>query len=220
MNDAKSSWTPTSYGVDVERLELDELWSFVGCKDKTAKARGYGPDKGDSWTYFAIEATTKLIVAYHIGNRNGQQTDQFLKKVGRAVDTSNRIQVTSDGWSGYQYGVPFALGSNIDFAQLIKKYAASQTETRYSPAVIVAAEKVVRFGNPEHSLVSTSYVERANLTVRMQLRRFTRLTNAHSKSLDHHVAMQAIFFAHYNFCRKHSTIKMTPAMASGLTDRV
>ena len=204
--------------VTVNDVQIDELWSFVGCKSKTAEARGYD-DLGDSWTFIAIERDTKLIIAHHVGNRNTAHTDQFLAKVRRAVNDDNRYQVTTDGMGSYRYSVPFGLGSNIDFAQLIKKYAASQTETRYSPATIVSADKVPRFGNPDESRVCTSHVERANLTVRMQLRRFTRLTNGFSKCHDHHEAMQSIFFAHYNFCRTHMTLKSTPAMASGLASR-
>ncbi len=207
----------TVVNVPVNDVQIDELWSFVGCKAKTAEKKGYNDERGDSWTYIAIERDTKLILAHHVGNRNAVATDRFLKKVRRAVDDTQRYQVTTDGFNAYQYGVPFALGSNIDFGQLIKQYAASQSETRYSPATIIRSEKVPQFGNPDTNRICTSHVERANLTVRMQLRRFTRLTNAHSKSLDHHIAMQAIFFAWYNFCRKHETIKMTPAMASGLT---
>ena len=202
-------------GVPVNDVQIDELWSFVGCKAKTADRKGYKDERGDSWTYIAIERDTKLILAHHVGNRNTMATDRFLKKVRRAVDDTQRYQVTTDGFAAYQYGVPFALGSNIDFGQLIKQYAAQQEETRYSPATIILSEKVPQFGNPDHNRICTSHVERANLTVRMQLRRFTRLTNAHSKSLAHHVAMQAIFFAWYNFCRKHETLKTTPAVASG-----
>ena len=201
--------------VTVNDVQIDELWSFVGCKAKTAEARGYD-DLGDSWTFIAIERDTKLVIAHHVGNRNTVHTDRFLAKMRRAVNDDNRYQVTTDGMTSYQYSVPFGLGSNIDFAQLIKKYASSQTETRYSPAVIVASDRVSRFGSPDPNRVCTSHVERINLTVRMQLRRFTRLTNAFSKCHDHHKAMQSIFFAHYNFCRKHMTLKATPAMASGL----
>ena len=207
--------------VKVNDLQIDELWSFVGMKQKQANARDRGDDEtvGDSYTFFAIERDTKLILAYHVGRRDENHTDRFLAKVRRAVDLDHRFQVTTDGLSTYTYGVPFGLGRNIDFAQLVKKYESSQEETRYSPAKIISAEKVERFGEPDSDRVCTSHVERANLTVRMQLRRFTRLTNGFSKSIKHHAAMQAIFFAWYNFCRKHSTIGKTPATEAGLTFR-
>ena len=131
------------------------------------------------------------------------------------------MQVTSDGLATYTHNVPFALGSRVDFAQLVKIYSSSQTEHRYSPATIIEAKKTRRFGNPDMDHVSTSYSERLNLSVRMHVRRFTRLTNAHSKSAAHHDAMVSLFVAWYNFCRKHETLKQqTPAMSAGLTDRV
>ena len=203
--------------VKVDDVQVDELWDFVGKKSK--RVREGEENVGDVWTYTAIERNSKLLLAYHVGKRNAMDTNQFLRKLRRSVDDTQRYQITSDGFQAYQYGIPFALGSNIDFGQLIKRYAQSQTETRYSPAQIVSTEKVPRFGSPAESQVCTSHVERMNLTIRMHLRRFTRLTNAHSKSLDHHAAMQHIFFSWYNWCRKHETIKMTPAMAAGLVDK-
>ena len=203
--------------VPVTDVQVDEIWDFVGKKSKRVQKGETGV--GDAWTYTAIERETKILLSYHCGNRNAMDTDRFLTKLRHAVDDTQRYQITSDGFQAYQYGVPFALGSNIDFGQLIKKYAASQTETRYSPATIIASEKVPRFGSPAEDRICTSHVERMNLTIRMSLRRFTRLTNAFSKSLEHHTAMQSIFFSWYNWCRKHSTIGTTPAMASGLTDK-
>lgn len=205
--------------VKVDDVQIDEIWDFVGKKAKRVRDNESGTGVGDAWTYTAIERNSKLLLAYHVGKRNSMDTDRFLVKLRRSVDEDRRYQITSDGFQAYQYGVPFALGSNIDFGQLIKKYAASQTETRYSPATIIAAEKVPRFGSPNEQQICTSHVERMNLTIRMHLRRFTRLTNAHSKSLEHHTAMQHIFFSWYNWCRKHDTIKMTPAMASGLVSK-
>ncbi|TWT95496.1 hypothetical protein [Neorhodopirellula pilleata] len=160
-----------------------------------------------------------MILAYHVGQRDGLHTDLFLRKLADNVDRSNRIHVSTDGWNGYQYRVPFAMGSNIDFGMLIKRYAASQSETRYSPATIIAAEKVPMFGRPEEDKICTSHIESLNQKIRMHFRRFTRLTAAHSKSLDHHIAMQNIFFCWYTFCRKHSTIGKTPAMECGIADR-
>lgn len=203
--------------VPVKDVQIDELWSFVGMKEKTRFIRQRGADFGDSWTFIAIERDTKLIVAHEVGLRDHSTCVTFLRKVDAA--TSGRFQVTTDGLRAYTMNVPFILGSRVDFAQLIKIYANNQAETRYSPAVIVSAEKQPIMGQPEETKISTSHIERFNLTLRTCLRRFTRLTIAHSKSLKHHVAMQAIFMAWYNFGRKHETLKgKTPAMASGLSD--
>lgn len=204
--------------VQVTDVQIDELWSFVGCKEKTRQSRSYGEDQGDSWTFIAIERKTKLILAHLVGKRDGETATRFLRMVRGAVADCH-YQVTTDGLAAYQFAVPFELGSNVDYAMLIKQYASSQEQTRYSPAVIIRSEKVPQFGNPDLNFVCTSHIERMNLTLRMQLRRFTRLTNGHSKSLAHHTAMQSLYFAWYNFCRKHETIKTTPAVASGLAER-
>ncbi|MEM7478418.1 MAG: IS1 family transposase [Planctomycetota bacterium] len=206
--------------VELDDIQLDELWSFVRMKQKAAQKAAQKRECtdafGDSYTFVAIDRETKLIPAFHVGKRTNEHTEMFLNKVADAVDCTREFQVTSDGFHGYQYNVPFALGGKIHFAQLVKKYKSQQEETRYSPATIMSAEKVVRFGNPEEDRICTSHVERANLTIRMHLRRFTRLTNGFSKKQEYHEAMQAIFFCNYNFVRKHSSIGMTPAMAAGL----
>lgn len=205
--------------VPVKDVQLDEIWGFVGMKEKTRVARNYSTEYGDSWTFIGIERESKLILAYQTGQRDGETCCRLLEKLRAA--TSGRFQLTTDGLRAYTLNVPFVLGSQVDFAQLVKTYASTQEQTRYSPATIISAEKHPVFGNPDEDLICTSHIERMNLTVRMTLRRFTRLTNAHSKSLKHHAAMQAIFFAFYNFCRKHETLKYrTPAMASGLSDHV
>jgi transposase-like protein/IS1 family transposase len=204
--------------VPVKDVQIDELWSFVGCKEKTRFSKNYGPEVGDSWTFIAIERDTKLILAHEVGLRDHGTCVTFLHKVNAA--TAGHFQVTTDGLKTYTMNIPFILGSRVDFAQLIKTYANNQAETRYSPAVIVGAEKQPIMGSPNEAKISTSHIERFNLTLRTCLRRFTRLTIAHSKSLKHHVAMQAIFMAWYNFGRKHETLKgRTPAMASGLAEK-
>jgi IS1 family transposase len=207
-------------GVNAKDIQLDELWSFVGCKEKTRVARGYSEELGDSWTFIAIERETKLILAHQVGQRDSATCWSLLLKLKAAIG-SGRFQLTTDGLKAYTQNVPFAFGMQVDFAQLIKTYSSTQETTRYSPAKITSTERLPIFGEPEEDRICTSHIERMNLTVRMQMRRFTRLTNAHSKSPKHHAAMQAIFFAHYNFCRKHETLKgQTPAMASKLTDSV
>lgn len=206
-------------GVTAKAIELDEIWGFIRAKDKVAKFKGLGEGAGDSWTWFAIDADSKMILSHAVGLRDERTCHAFLTRLHHA--TTGRTQVTSDGLALYTHNVPLYMGSRVDFAQLIKSYKTSQVETRYSPATITGIEKVVRFGTPDEDRISTSYSERLNLSVRMHVRRFTRLTNAHSKSADHHAAMIALFTAWYNFCRKHQTLKgKTPAMASGLAGHV
>jgi transposase-like protein/IS1 family transposase len=207
-------------GVEVKDVEADEIWSFVGMKEKQRVEHGKSPEYGDSWTWLAIERETKLILAHHIGQRDNESCWSFLLKLKSAVGTG-RFQFTTDGLRAYTLNVPYAFGMQVHFAQLIKNYASTQEVTRYSPAKITNIEKLPIFGEPDDDRISTSHIERFNLTLRMTSRRHTRLTNAHSKSLKHHVAMQAIVIAHYNFCRKHETLKgQSPAMASKLADSV
>jgi len=205
-------------GVKVDDVQADEIWSFVGMKEKARVARGYSQEFGDSWTFIAIERNTKLVLAHQVGQRDQQTCWNFLLKLNSA--TSGIFQLTTDGLSHYRLNVPYVFGMRVNFAQLIKTYQSTQETARYSPAKIASIDKLPLFGICDEDRICTSHIERLNLTVRMTMRRFTRLTNAHSKSLKHHVAMQAIFFAWYNFCRKHETLKgKTPAMASNLTDR-
>jgi len=200
--------------VPATDVQLDEIWSFVGMKERTRVATARSSEWGDSWTFIAIDRETKLVLAHEIGQRDMATSVRFLKRLDKA--TSGRFQLSSDGLGSYTLNVPFVLGSRVDFAQLVKNFQGTQASGRYSPGKISSCEKLPRFGNPEWSQICTSHVERLNLTLRMNLRRFTRLTNAHSKSAKHHAAMQAIFFAWYNFVRVHQTIKKTPAMAAGL----
>jgi transposase-like protein/IS1 family transposase len=206
--------------VDAKDIQADEIWSFVGMKEKQRVARNLSLEFGDSWTFIAIERETKLILAHQVGQRDSDTCWSFLMKLKNAVGSA-RFQLTTDGLKAYTNNVPYAFGMQVDFAQLIKNYSSTQEQTRYSPAKMISSEKLPIFGSPEDDRISTSHIERFNLTLRMSSRRHTRLTNGHSKSLKHHVAMQAIFVAFYNFCRKHETLKgQTPAMASALTDKV
>jgi IS1 family transposase/transposase-like protein len=204
-------------GVPVSDVQLDEIWSFIGMKEKTRIASARSSEWGDCWTFIAIERETKLVLAHTIGQRDMATSTRFLKQLDKA--TTGRFQLSTDGLRSYTLNVPFVLGNRVDFAQLIKNFASTQTTVRYSPAKITGSEKIPQLGDPDYWRICTSHVERLNLTIRMNLRRFTRLTNGHSKSLKHHVAMQAILFAWYNFCRVHTAIKATPAVASGVVDR-
>ncbi|HMO83653.1 MAG TPA: hypothetical protein PKC18_01900 [Lacipirellulaceae bacterium] len=204
-------------GVEAKDVQVDEIWSFVACKEKTRAASRYTGDEGNSWTWLAIERNTKLILAHHVGQRDGESCATFLGKLDRA--TAGRFQLSSDGLGAYTLNVPFTFRGRVDFGQIIKTYGGGSSTGRYSPAKIIGAERRAMYGEPEPDRVCTSHIERMNLTVRMQVRRFTRLTNAHSKSLTHHRAMQAIFVAWYNFCRKHETIKATPAVAARLAEK-
>jgi IS1 family transposase/transposase-like protein len=203
--------------VKVDDIQCDELWSFVAKKDRTRVDRGGHPEHGDSWTWIALERNTKMVVAYHVGPRQNAEALRFLRKVNNA--TSGHFQITCDGLPAYTNNVPFTFGNRCDFGQLIKNFRQLQTTIRYSPAKIVASEKKAVYGAPDMSRVCTSHVERFNLTMRMQLRRFTRLTNGFSKTPEHHAAMQGIFMVWYNWCRKHETIKQTPAQAAGLAEK-
>jgi transposase-like protein/IS1 family transposase len=205
--------------VQATNVEVDEIWSFIGLKEKRRDMRGYGREFGDSWTWIAVDADHKMVLAYHIGEREANDCWTFISKLRDA--TTGRFQLTSDGLVHYRTSVPMTLKNRVDYGQLVKKYGRQPNvggTTRYSPSQIIGAEKHQRFGNPNFDRICTSHVESLNQKLRMGLRRFTRLTNAHSKGFKQHAAMQAIWFAFYNWVRKHETIKSTPAMAAGLTD--
>ncbi|MCE9543987.1 MAG: transposase [Planctomycetia bacterium] len=206
--------------VQADTIELDEIWDFVAMKGRTKERLGRVGEVGDSWTWLAIEGTTKLVLSHAVGLRDDETCNRFLAQLNNA--TIGQCQVTSDGLGLYTLRVPFHMGSRASFAQLVKTYSSSQTETRYSPATIMSAEKVTRFGQPDEEKISTSYAERLNLSLRMHVRRYTRLTNAHSKTARHHAAMTALFIGFYNFVRPNMALgkKVTPAMAAGLTGHV
>jgi len=206
--------------VASKRVQVDEVWSFVHAKAKNVPEEKRGQfGFGDVWTWTAIDADSKLMIAFHLGRRDAGAAHTFMNDVAGRL--ANRVQLTSDGNQVYLAAVDEAFDRQIDYAMLIKKYGESaESEKRYSPAVCVGADKTPVRGRPDPDHISTSYVERSNLTVRMQNRRFTRLTNAFSKKLRNHRCMFAIFCVYYNFVRIHQTLRVTPAMEAGLSDHV
>jgi IS1 family transposase len=203
--------------LSCRRLEIDEIWAFCRAKQKNVPADKKGsPGYGDVWCFTAIDATSKLMPSFLVGCRDAGYATEFMQDVAGRL--ANRVQLTTDGHRMYLSAVEDAFGQKVDFAQLVKIYSASpEGEKRYSPAECIGCERIGITGNPDPKLISTSYIERSNLTIRMGLRRYTRLTNAHSKKLENHCAALAIYFMHYNFARLHSTIRCSPAMAAGVT---
>jgi IS1 family transposase len=213
----------TVHNVKASRIQCDEIWSFCYAKDKNVKGAKDAPDgAGDVWTWTAIDADTKLIVSYFVGDRSGQSAIALMDDLRSRL--SNRVQLTTDGHRAYLEAVEGAFGADVDYAQLVKMYGnvggGKSAEVRYSPAECTGIKKVRVEGNPDIKHVSTSYVERQNLTMRMSMRRFTRLTNAFSKKLDNHIHALALYFVFYNFTRIHKTLRVSPAMAAGITDRL
>lgn len=202
-----------------ERVQVDEIWSFVYAKQANVGGAKRAPmSAGDVWTWTAICADTKLIASFYIGDRGYGCASAFLGDLKERL--ANRIQLTSDGHRSYLVAVKENFGEDVDYAMLKKIYGSEpHGEKRYSPAICLGAQKEVITGNPDPDFISTSYAERANLTMRMHMRRFTRLTNAFSKKLENHVCAIALHAMFYNFVRVHQTLKMTPAMAAGVTKR-
>jgi len=202
-----------------KRLQLDEIWSFVGAKEKNAtedqKANGYG----DVWTWTAIDADTKIIPSFYVGERDGDAAKAFVCDL--AARLANRVQVTTDGHRAYLEAVEAGFGAAVDYAMLIKVYGQSvEGQKRYSPPQIIGTETVCCTGAPDPKHISTSYAERSNLTIRMQCRRFTRLTNAFSKKVENHAHAVALHTMFYNFARVHKTLRVTPAMAAGVAEKL
>ena len=205
--------------VVVEDVQADECWSYVKMKNRTRVRLGLADDGiGDVWTFTAIERHTKLILTHHVGKRTPTDTAIFADNLYFA--TRGRFQLTTDGYTPYRTVIPAILGDRVDFATLIKVYSHADEDRGYSPGQVIGTIENSCCGDPDEKRVCTSHVERSNKTLRMQIRRMTRLTDGHSKKWENHQAAIALFIAFYNFCRVHSTIKMTPAMKSGLTDHV
>lgn len=200
-------------GIISRRVQCDEIWSFVYAKQKNLPE---DKDGGDVWTWVAIDADTKLVISWLVGDRNEEAAYHFMEDVASRL--KNRVQLTTDGHSSYLDAVEDTFLGNIDYAQLIKLYGKEEkNEKRYSPVECIGARKEIIMGKPDPGHISTSYIERQNLTMRMSMRRFTRLTNAFSKKIDNHCYAVALHFMYYNFCRIHKTLRVTPAMEAGLT---
>jgi IS1 family transposase len=209
----------TLRNLKCRKVQVDEIWQFVYAKQKNVPADKQGHfGYGDVWTWVAIDADTKLVPSFMTGNRDAQSARWFIDDLASRLAT--RVQLTSDGLKVYLEAVEGAFGCEIDYAMLVKTYAASQEETRYSPADCVSCERIRVMGGPDPRYISTSYVERQNLTMRMSMRRFTRLTNGFSKKVENHAYSVAIHYMYYNFCRIHQTLRVTPAMEAGVTDHV
>ncbi len=210
----------TVRNVNANRVQCDEIWSFCYAKDKNVKTAKAAPEgAGDVWTWTAIESDSKMILAYEVGDRSGATAIEFMDDLRARL--ANRVQLTTDGHKAYLEAVEGAFGADVDYAQLIKLYGdqgGKTAERKYSPADCTGTKKRTVEGRTDMAHVSTSYVERANLSMRMGMRRFTRLTNGFSKKLENHLHMLSLYFVHYNFVRIHKTLKMTPAMAAGVSD--
>ncbi len=207
-------------GVKAQHIQCDEIWSFLYSKAKkvpTAKAAPEGA--GDVWTWTALDRDSKLIVSYLVGDRNAEYANAFIADVQDRL--ASRVQLTTDGLKAYLNAVEDAFGDDIDYAMLVKVYGeAPETERRYSPPECIGARKKAITGKPDRDMVSTSHVERSNLSFRMHMRRFTRLTKAHSKKFENHCHMVALYTVWYNFARINSAVRMAPAMAAGISDRL
>lgn len=205
-----------------ERVQVDEIWSFVYSKQKNVPAEKRGEfGYGDVWTWIGIDADTKLVPSYHVGPRDLGSATAFMTDLAGRME--HRIQLTSDGLNLYVLAVNGAFDGKVDYAQLVKIYGndpSRRPERRYSPAICLDAVPHPVTGSPDPDHISMSYIERQNLTMRMSIRRYTRLTNGFSKKLENHVAALSLHFAHYNFCRVHQTLKTSPAVAAGVADHV
>lgn len=206
--------------LNAKVVQCDEIWSFVGCKERNVTEAKKIEGQGDCWTWVGMDAESKLVCAWLVGSRDADSAAEFMNDLASRL--ANRVQLTTDGHRAYLTAVEGAFGFDVDYAMLVKQYgnAPNTPAGRYSPAECTGIKKVAICGEPDKSLVSTSYIERQNLTMRMSMRRFTRLTNAFSKKIENHMAAISLHYMHYNFARVHQSLRVTPAMEAGLSDHV
>jgi IS1 family transposase len=209
----------TMKDLPCRKVQVDEIWTFVAKKERRVLPGENRREMGDQYVFVALDADSKLVPVFKIGKRDGETALATMTELSRRV--SRRLQLTTDGFKPYISSVEESFGADVDYAQLIKEFGPEDPDrARYAPPVVIGVTQVVVNGSPNKSDISTSYVERQNLTIRMMCRRLTRLTNAFSKKLKNLKAAMALHFAYYNFCRVHTTLRMTPAMAAGVADRI
>lgn len=202
-----------------QRIQVDEIWCYVAKKQRHLSALDDASRVGDKWVWVGIDADTKLVPSYRVGHRTSQDANAFMADLAGRL--TNRVQLSSDGLNAYVEATDLAFGMNVDYGQIVKSYEAEHVGAgRYSPPHVTSAERYAIAGHPDFAHISTSFVERQNLTMRMHMRRFTRLTNGFSKKLENLTAAVALHFAYYNFVRVHKSLRVTPAMAAGVTDRI
>jgi IS1 family transposase len=206
--------------LECRLIQMDEIWGFIGKKNKNASVTDRHEGRGDVWTFVAIDVESRMVPAYLVGQRDGYTADAFVEDLASRLNT--RTQLSSDGLAAYADAVERGFGAEVDYGQIVKIYGAAEIadQRRYSPAKLTEVRKKSLVGNPDSRLISTSYIERQNLTMRMHMRRLTRLTNAFSKKRENFNAAVALHFGYYNFVRLHKTLRMTPAMAGGVTDHI
>lgn len=203
-------------GLDTKVIEVDEIWGFIGMKAKTAKRKSAGPEMGNVWTWIALDAQTKLVPTFIVGDRTQAMADAFIEDLAGRLN--HRVQITSDALALYQGAIDRAFGKDVDYGSIVKTYskAALDEQRTYSPPEVIRVSRATVVGRPNKALISTSYVEKQNHTLRMHCRRLGRLTNAFSKKVENFKAAVALHYAYYNFVKVHKTIRCTPAMEAGV----